>query len=260
MTEELPEDNPDDALDVPAGEETEPGATSAPPEGVEIPIDTPYGSNRAIEPLPEAPPEAPHEDNHAPTDQPKTEPKGSIKISLPIFLLLALGLLVGTFIAGTKLAPKPNLTQTETQAKEKRSTRCNFVQDIGLYSREAIANCWDMLNTRLELANNQIIVVTSDPSNRSLLEELKRKKDQSGLPIFIFTGKDTPAREMEIGRQAGMTVYRLKTTLERPYTIVLIDKKIVMDISRENWIWETTEPDVIKATAEWIAKLSENLE
>lgn len=245
MEERLPEDELTDK---------EPRVASQPPEDVVIPVETAYGSN-----LPVEPPKKTTAPEHGTESGAKTS-GGSIRVPIWIFLPLLGGLLAGAFYAGstktTKIVEKP--VQQEPQNEKKKRT--NFLQDAGIYSRENAINCWDLLPSRLEAAKETIFVITGYPGDPHLLNELTAKKRATGLPIFLLTGNDTPEREIVTAKEAGFQVYKLKTTLERPYTVLLIDKKIVLDISRENWVWESSEPHVIKAVAKWAEDLASGAE
>lgn len=264
MDSELPEDTPEDT----PGEEVEPGAATPPPEGVTIPVDTPYGANLPIEP---AQPAKNTSGNLAGTETATGTATGntggsitgenrkSIKVPLPAFLGVAAMVITGTFIAGNALLPrKGGMNQKSEQSSEverKPGRKSNFVQDLGIYKRENSVDSNFMLNARLEMAKARVWVITGEPGNPKLLQALVRKKRESGIPIYILTGKDTPKRETDKAKEEGFPVYRLTGTIERPYTIIIVDAKLVLDISRDQWVWETSEPEIVKATTDWASKI-----
>lgn len=260
MNEELPEDEP--------GEEIELGSASPPPEGVEVPVDTPYGSNRPMDPLPAKEPAKAQNPTEPPTASAGASSANSVKIPIVFFLVILMGLLGAAFYAGKQTAPQgqasPDKQNTDPKGnpsgERPRKKRANFFQDSGIYARTGGESCWDLLPARLEMAKNQIFVVTGYPGNPHLLEALGSKKADTGLPIYILTGSDTPEREMMTAKAAGFQVYRLQAELERPYGVVIVDGKLIFDISREFWGWETTEPEVVKATGDWAASLLEGAE
>jgi hypothetical protein len=250
MSEGLPEDDNTD---------TEPGVTSAPPEGVEIPVETEFGSNTPMDPVEPKKPAEPAGVQSAVQAKPAGA-SNAIRIPGELLLVVVALALGAAFYFGKKEPGTPPQGQTQektqkTTGEEKRLKRSNFIRDVGLYSKEQALTAWDILPSRLDVAKKAVFVVSGHPSDELLLEALKNKKAETGLPIYILTGSDTPEKEIAAAKRAGFDVYRLKRTLERPYGIVLIDARIVLDIAREHWVWETTEPEVVAETKEWITEL-----
>jgi hypothetical protein len=91
-----------------------------------------------------------------------------------------------------------------------------------------------------------------------MLSLLSAIKNRSPLPIFVVTGAETSNNRIQPALNAGFSVSKVTSTLEMPYSILLIDDRILMDISRENWIWETTDKEIISETAKWANDLLKN--
>jgi hypothetical protein len=260
----------------PSGE-FEPSPTSAPPSDVVIPVESIYGDN-----VPIAPPELKEKDQEVEGDRPHANIQSqvsqgggtSIKIGFIPFLILLMAIGAGLFVLGNKYRVDfkdgtPTIEQTlpsttentpiestkiETDSpKQKRSL--NFLRDLGLYKRENSVTAPELAGNRLRLAKKTIIWVTSEPNNEKMLDVLTAIKNQSPIPIFIVTGAETSAARTRRAVDSGFTVSKISSSLEIPYSILLIDDRILMDISREHWIWETTDKEIISQTARWANEL-----
>lgn len=281
----------------------EPSPTSAPPEDVDIPVDTFYGDN-----LPISPPEPKDElkteahkssvssskpnTSSSNSDQPTSSPANkSIKIGIIPFLLMIITLGIGIFVLGNKFKVNikdgkpfleeynfrnelPETTENETNdvsngsstgeggtkvpGTQKQKRNLNFLRDLGLYKRENSYTADELASTRLQMAKNTVIWVTNEPNEEKILSLLSAIKNRSPMPIFIITGAETPNNRIQGALNAGFSVSRITSTLEIPYSILLIDDRILMDISREHWIWETTDKEIISQTAQWANELLKN--
>ena len=198
------------------------------------------------------------------TAAPTPSTKGG-KIPGEIFLIFLAMIVGAAFYAGKQTTPNggPTPEKTEEPAapeKNKPGRRAGFTPDLGLYSREQTLSTWELLPSRLDLAKKHIFAITGNPGDPHLLEALQTKKGETGLPVYIITGKDTPDRELKDAKELGFSVYKIKTTLERPYGVIIIDSKLVVDISREHWLWETSEPEIVKETGKWAGELMKEAE
>jgi hypothetical protein len=108
------------------------------------------------------------------------------------------------------------------------------------------------------MTKKTVIWVTSEPNNEKILSLLAAIKNRSPIPIFIVTGAETPNSRVQAALNAGFSVSKVTSSLEIPYSILLIDDKILMDISREHWIWETADKGIISDTAKWANQLLKN--
>jgi len=281
----------------------EPSPTSAPPSDVEIPVESIYGDNVAMEPpkvsgeAKEGAPSSKSDPSSSSSNSKSgtkrkssdSEARGgkSIKIGFIPFLLLMLCLGAGIFVLGNKFKVSikdgsaqieqadfktklPETTENETSEEsqngdnepsstdKKQKRTLNFLRDLGLYKRENSYTASELAGSRLRLAKKTIIWVTSEPNNEKMLSLLTAIKNKSPIPIFIVTGGETSQARIKPALDAGFSVSKLTSTLELPYSILVIDDKILMDISREHWIWETTEKDIISQTAQWANELLKN--
>lgn len=266
-------------------QESELTPTSSPPEDVDIPTESIYGDNEAIAPLEDDEPEEDKTDsnvkknkkekdnksnnsNETKSSQLSTEKQGkSIKIGFVTFLLFLILLSSGVFIAGSKLGSKliPNIgerTGSETKNEEtsnnedKQKKTINFISDKGSYKKENDFDAPKLTSLRLKKAKSSILWVTSEPNNEAILGVLEEVKDIKGLPIIIVTGAETELERIKRAKRSGFVVNRTQDSLEVPYSFLIVDSKLLMDISRNNWIWETTDKSVLKSTAEWLDKLT----
>jgi hypothetical protein len=241
----------------------EPSATQSTPEDIEVDVDTPYGPSTPV--LPREPPEETEEDDGPESKpQPQTSPRRGKNLRIPGELLLVIlavlaagGTGAGILLERTKEKPAQN-TGRQTTTPRKEGSRTNFGTDRGIYKRDLQADAAYMLNARIELAKSQIIVVTGEPGNRRILDALSLIKNQKGVTVIILTGKETSEAEIQLAKDYGFWVYQCAMALERPYTIVLIDKRMVLDISRENWLWETTEPKILNQVVSWAEEISKD--
>lgn len=277
-----------------SSESFEPSPTSAPPSDVEIPVESIYGDNLPIAPIEPPEPTATPEGIGSQTGSTKEDPnskgqrkitnsKGnSIKIGFIPFLILIASLGTGLFILGNKFRvnmaggtpvieksdfytqlPETNESDKKdaddvaevTTQSQKQKRNLNFLRDLGLYKRENSYTSNELASSRLKLAKKTIIWVTSEPNNPKMISLLSAIKNRSPLPIFIVTGSETPNTRIQDALDAGFSVSKVTSTLELPYSILIIDDRILMDISREHWIWETTDKQIIAETAKWANNL-----
>jgi len=249
-------------------QEKELGVASEPPVDVVIPVDTFYGPNTAVEP-PEATPVV---DNPNPIPEAAAtatissagkQTKGNwIEIPIGAFAFLGMVLLGGSFFMGTQMGTTKTVVSqqggsSEQPPSDKPKNVVNMIPDRGLYVRQS-QNTWSTVQKRLPLAKQQILVITHNPNHPILLSYLREYKNNTGIPINIMTGSDTDLTQMrEATAKSGLPVYQLKGELERPYTIILIDNKAVLDASRENWYWESTDSRIIENITKWAAQTIE---
>jgi hypothetical protein len=277
-------------------EEAELRPTSSPPEDVDIPTESIYGSNEALDPIDS---EEVNGDQVTKTDDVDRKPpiqdvaessaigeSKSIKIGWIPFLLFLILLTGGIFVAGVRLAPKisksiPNLTTTDktnlnnntepnqtnqenrqptqnesTQTKPRKTI--NFVQDSGIYKRENKIDAEELARKRLAKAKNSVLWVTSEPNNRGLLSAISEAKESQGLPVVIVTGSETSKERIETAKKKGFVVNQSKDTLEVPYSFIIIDSKLLMDLSRKHWLWETTDKQILDETGVWLKEITKN--
>jgi hypothetical protein len=272
------------------GDAYEPSPTSAPPSDVDIPVESIYGDNVPIAP-PEPKKPQEEETRNLPPHSQSTKSYGSssggntIKIGIIPFMLVMLALGSGIFILGNKFrvnikdgtpiieqseftSKLPETTERDDRQEEennenqdapkKQRRTINFLRDMGLYKRENSYRADELASSRLKLAKKTIIWVTSEPNNEQMLSLLSAIKNRSPLPIFVVTGAETSNNRIQPALNAGFSVSKVTSTLEMPYSILLIDDRILMDISRENWIWETTDKEIISETAKWANDLLKN--
>jgi hypothetical protein len=298
---------------MPAPEEKEPSPLHDPPEGVEIPVETPFGDNLPLPPSEGSRDGEHHQENgeehtSTPHDAPNPgsghesggetptnsneETEGGV-LFLGIFPILGIALLIfiagviaGSLVTKTKLNdtmtsnpqkgkvinPKgvtPEKTQImnvmnaagEEQSKQDAGgdkQRTGFIQDRGVYERVNAYSSEDILKKRLPLAKKSIVWITGEPQTPDVLAGLSAIKNERNIPIFIITGKDTEVERIKRAQQYGFPIHTVNKSLELPYSIILIDNKLVLDVSRVNWIWETTEKNIIRDTANWANELIES--
>lgn len=262
--------------------EKEPSPTSTPPSDVEIPVESIYGDNRPIPPVASTntninanttasevnsqKEDTPNQKRDTSTFTP-TEGGKSLKIGFIPFILLMLLTVFGVFTLGNKFRVNikegiPSITQTlpsTTESGENKQKRMiNFLKDRGVYKAENPIRGPQLAKSRIKLAEKTVIWVTSEPNNQEMLAILSNLKKTSPIPIFIVVGSDISAARIRPAMAAGLEVSRLDSSLEIPYSILIIDAKVVMDISRDHWVWETSDKDIIKETANWANQLIMN--
>jgi hypothetical protein len=248
----------------------EPGPASKPPEDVEIPDDSVYGSNEPLAPIQEETKEPNHSKNQSTKPQNNTNQRNSIKIGLIPILLLTLLLLGGSgavgYLLGQKTPTKQQReTQTQTQNETERKDPKNqskqasaFTPDRGIYRKANSNDSRSLAKRRIDIAQNRIIWITDSPDSQRILPLLAAKKNKDAIPIFILTGKETPQVRLANASEYNMPITQLNLELETPYSILLIDDRLVVDISRSNWLWESKEPKILEETKAWIQELIEN--
>lgn len=152
-------------------------------------------------------------------------------------------------------ATKPSNTgsnsTSSTANAERPKTRSGFIRDLGTYDRSKSYTDLDMAEARCDLAKQKIIWFTSNPENPGILKILTKIKRERGVSVFIVCGSDTELKKLEIAQDTGLPVYRIKTQLDNPYSLLIIDSRIILDISRQRWIWESSEPKIVQETILW---------
>jgi hypothetical protein len=245
-------------------EESELRPTSSPPEDVEIPTDSIYGSNEPLEPIEEendAPIKEIREVDSSP-DSSQTKTK-SIKIGWLPFLLFLIMLGAGLFALGVKIAPQVNPKLLEAAPKETTKTEkprktINFITDSGIYKTENTYDSEKLARLRLGKAKSSVLWITSEPNNEGLLSALVDAKEEKGLPIVIVTGGETSRERIQRAKNKGFVVNQIPESLETPYSYLIVDSKLLMDLSRKHWLWETTDKETLKDTSEWLENLTKN--
>lgn len=260
-----------------ADQEEEIKSTTSPPEGVTIPEDEIFGGSEQLPPIDQPQksqtpqqnsPNLPEEETPLQEQSPKTQqtpetqiPQNSIKINGFILLAIIFFLCAGSFFAGQQLSPKPTpQPHQQTQPQNKSQKRTNLILDRGLFLRKNSTTTLDLISARLKIAKQGIFHITDNPSDPLIGSELLKIQKQTGVPVRLLTGAETLKGDIQKARKLGLIVNQLRTTLERPYGILLIDSKLVIDTSRKNWTWETSEPDVIQSTRTWIEELIKDVQ
>jgi hypothetical protein len=244
--------------------------SSTPPSDVEIPVDSIYGANT---PIPLETQQDSNTQNQQGTQQEtqqealaeKPAASNVIRIGLlpllaTVLLLIAVPTLLLIFFGEKKretdqnsnLSLKPH-TENPNETKQKTG----FIADQGIYRRSNTLDARELAKNRIGLAKTRIIWVTSNPDSDTILPLLASKKNQIPLPIFILTGKETREEQINNSASYNIPVSQLNIEFETPYSFLIIDDKLLVDISRSHWLWETTEKKIVDETKKWIQNLIE---
>jgi hypothetical protein len=272
----------------------EPSPTSPPPEDVNIPVETVYGDNTPMEPIDVQ--KSKDGENPSNTNQNIGNNKSSNTnvsesnisdsngkvldigwIGALIFLILFgtgtfyLGGLYKEKIKGGSSAAQPplnlvgedttsntNKTNTNTDSGETAKKTINFFQDKGIYKRGESVNSEELTAARVKQAKKSIVWITSEPNNEKILSILAAIKNKNSMPIYIITDSETKPIRIKRAEEFGFSVNQFESALEAPFSCLLIDGMLLMDISRNHWIWETTDKAVIKSTGKWANDLIKN--
>lgn len=246
----------------------EPTIQAIPPLGVEIPNTSIYGSNEKLDnPPTDATNEAKINENKA-NEESSPNPKSqqqSLKVKFGPFLIITATLLIGSFSLGYFISFRTktgNATENNPSTQNAKSPankqRTGFAPDKGIYKRANVINAAELSKTRIDGAKTKILWVTDSPDSIYTLPLLASKKNTDSIPIFILTGKETPLDRLNAAPQYNIPINRINTELEGPYSFLLIDNKLLVDISRTNWVWETTEPNILTEVQTWIKDLIES--
>jgi hypothetical protein len=232
--------------------------TSEPPEGVEIPpVD--YGPLPVFDPPPETTPAI-----ASPTteeNKPKTIKIGlGTLLGLQVFLLTVLGIGGFKLLGNIKKPGKPTIAEQKAAAAKKEEEtkyipKTGFIPDRGYYRRANTYTAPEVVATRVNSTKKSIIWITSEPNNENILASITKRKAETGMPVYILCGKETGQHKIRRAQETGLTVHQVKEELETPYSIFLLDNKLVIDGSREHFIWETVEKKVIQDISAWAEEL-----
>ena len=240
----------------------DPSPASKPPEDVLIPEESIYGSNEPLPPPEKSPPKG----GLAPPNDPKPS---SIKIGLlPALLLLSLLIFgssaIGYFLS-QKISPLPltaeGTTNTEKESNsstQKSSQNSAFTPDRGIYKKINTIDAKSLAKKRIDMAKKQIIWITDAPDSIHILPTLAAKKNKDPIQIFILTGQETSPHRISTANEYNIPLNQLNLELESPYSFLLIDQKLLVDISRSNWLWESKEPAILKEANAWLKELIGN--
>jgi hypothetical protein len=239
--------------------ESEIGPASPPPEGVVIPIESPYGDNIPVEEPPPLNTSRTATNNQEESNSEDSGEAKTIKINLGVVLLvLAVLITAGVFI-GKQAGNKKIITQPDEKDKKGGTPQLTgFIQDHGYYKHSNTYSAEEVAAERLKKASKNVIWVTSEPNERSILTALQAMYSREAIPVYIITGKETTKSRISAAQEAGFQVHQVQEELETPYSIMIIDGKILMDLSRQHWIWETTEKNILRDTGKWANELIES--
>lgn len=109
---------------------------------------------------------------------------------------------------------------------------------------------------RIKGATTSIVWITNFPSDTNILRAIQENTNVSAKVIFI--GSDAQAKDSNGALSLGLTVLRVKQTLDDNESFLIIDNQYVIDIGRPNTIWETIDPYVAANAREWIEELLKN--
>jgi hypothetical protein len=106
---------------------------------------------------------------------------------------------------------------------------------------------------RIASASSSITWVTSFPSNPLILQALREFQGSK----IIIVGSNTPKKFLEEAMRNRLALIRAPQSLNDYESFLIIDGNYIIDIGRDNTIWETTDTHVVSQFLQWIAPMLE---
>jgi hypothetical protein len=107
-------------------------------------------------------------------------------------------------------------------------------------------------NDRIANAKTAVIWVTNFPTDPFILQALKNLRDEKNLVVVIALGRNADPKNASLAKKYGLFVAQSKIDLEDPNSMLIVDFKTLLDISRSRTVWETSEPDTLQQAKEWV--------
>jgi hypothetical protein len=86
------------------------------------------------------------------------------------------------------------------------------------------------------------------PLDPNILSALSQKKGQN-CPILVITGKQALHPNFAPALDAGYNVYQSHLSLADNTSILIIDSKLIVDVSNPDFVWASAEPTVVRDIA-----------
>lgn len=248
-----PNDIPENATAMPPGEYTEAGELETEPSVSNIP--------EGIDEIPEinrtggvTPHEAPG---------PESPPDNVVYKSIwpPLIMAFILGAALGslTYILIPSNSRQPTAeeiakaqAQQTAQAPPPRDTTTPgntrlMLSEGFVMGSSSLAR--DVAIERISQAVTNIIWVTNFPNDPAILQALAKRE---GTPAIIIVGNDASKSNCELAKKMKLGVIRAKQTLNDSEGFLIIDNQYVIDIGRNNTVWESIDPFVSDTTRKWV--------
>lgn len=181
----------------------------------------------------------------------------------PLIMAFAMGCTVGTLILLTPLGSKGSnlIHQIQNQVlpderpapvSEPGNTQLTINKGFGS-GGSSMAR--EMAINRIGSAEKNIVWITNFPNDPAILQALDQKK---GTPTLIIIGGDARKSNAEPAQNMGLGIIRASQTLEDTEGYLVIDNNYIIDIGRDQTIWETVDPYVNDQINQWIDSLLKN--
>ncbi len=110
----------------------------------------------------------------------------------------------------------------------------------------------DLAIDRIAQAHTNIIWITNFPNDPAILQALSKRE---GTPTMIIVGNDASKSNTELARKMKLGVIRAQQTINDSDGFLIIDNQYVIDIGRNNTVWESIDPSVSQTTRKWVDTL-----
>lgn len=97
----------------------------------------------------------------------------------------------------------------------------------------------------IRTANADITWLSNAPLNPEIIAALNAKKTQN-FSILVIAGSQALLPNLSRALHSGYTVYQSKLPLADATSVLIIDSKLVVDVSNSDFVWATAEPTVVK--------------
>ena len=172
-----------------------------------------------------------------------------------ILVLLVAGVGFGAFFLGREQNKASEAFASEkavAKAEKKVLTRSAFYPDPGDLGRTASYSSAEILAERLKGAKTSVSWYTSYTNKEALIRALSDAQKATGASLLIATeGENGGDIESKLFDVKNVTFGRINSNLEKPYSVILIDGKIAIDVTKDYWTWETSDMDIINKIREW---------
>lgn len=108
---------------------------------------------------------------------------------------------------------------------------------------------WDL--DAISQATSSVVWITNFPNVDSILKALCRVQSR-GVGVVIIIGADSTLESSKEALLLKLAVYKSPIRLENPQSLLFIDRTTLVDGSRQQSAWRTSEPSISREIDDWM--------
>ena len=161
-------------------------------------------------------------------------------------------------LKGDPKKTEQELTRLSNEIERARKNNTDVILDKGMESQTETTARNKIAVEKVTGAQQSVTWVTNYPTAPKTLDALREKKRKDGIPILIIMGKNAQVENAAAALSYGFSVLQSNYSLEEPQSLLVIDNKELIDISRSRLVWLTKDQKVLKETIAWLGNITEN--